>query len=238
MKIHMMVQGTPEWHKVRKGIPTASEFDKILTPKTLKPSSSQETYIYELIADALRSSPPLGAELYTSHAMAAGTDAEPIARDWYTLDTGNRVQQIGFYTVAGRFGGSPDGIIVGTPEDAAYIGHCGATGEDLDPKKLSIRKGLELKCPYHKTQVKYLMQGGLPDEYRCQVHGHLALTGFDSWDFLSCCDDLPPHKVTVEPDAFTLQLKGELDRFYDKYLAALEKIRGVALPPAEEKPIL
>lgn len=237
MKIHMMIQGSPEWHQVRKGIPTCSEFDKILTPVTRKPSSSQQGYIYSLIADVLRREPKYGSERYTSHAMAAGTEAEPKARAWYEMESGSRVQQIGFYD-NGRYGGSPDGIIVGTPEDAAYISRCGATGEDLDITKLSVRGGLELKCPTLEVHLKYLFEGGLPDEARCQVHGHLALSGFDWWDYLSYNEDAPPHKVRVYPDAFTLALKSELDRFYDKYLAALEKIRGVALPPATEQPIL
>lgn len=237
LRIQMMVQGSESWHQARKGIPTCSEFDKILTPVTRKPSTSQKGYIYTLIAEVLRREPKFGTERYASHAMVAGTYTEPIAREWYTLETGLLVQQIGFYD-NGRYGGSPDGIIVGTPEDAAYIGRCGNTGEDLDITKLSVRGGLELKCPTLEVQLKYLDEGGLPDEYKCQVHGHLGLSGFDWWDFLSYNEDAPPHKVRVYPDAFTLQLKGELDRFYDKYLLALEKIRGVALPPVEVPAIL
>jgi hypothetical protein len=34
MKIHNCTQGTEEWRKLRAGIPTASEFHKIITPKT------------------------------------------------------------------------------------------------------------------------------------------------------------------------------------------------------------
>lgn len=239
MKVSLVIQGSGPWYQLRKGVPTCSDFDRILTPKTLKPSSSQEAYIYELIGDALRLTPPMAAERYASHAMVSGTEAEPEARAWYEMDVGKKVQQIGFWmTDNGRYGGSPDGLIVGTQADAAYIGHCGQTGELLDVSKLSERGGLELKNPLPKTHVRYLLEGGLPMDYRCQVHGHLAISGFDYWDFLSYCPGFPALRVRVEPDAFTLQLKGELDRFYDKYLLALEKIRGVALPPAEAKPIL
>ena len=32
-------QGTPAWHEARLGIPTSSNFHRIITPKTRKPSA-------------------------------------------------------------------------------------------------------------------------------------------------------------------------------------------------------
>jgi hypothetical protein len=41
MITHDVTQGSPEWLEARLGIPTASEFDKIITP-TGKPSTQYE----------------------------------------------------------------------------------------------------------------------------------------------------------------------------------------------------
>ena len=40
MIFHPVAQRTPEWHALRLGLPTSSEFAKILTPKTVKISAS------------------------------------------------------------------------------------------------------------------------------------------------------------------------------------------------------
>ena len=42
MKIHTFEQGSPEWFMGRLGIPTASRFNELLTPKTRKPAASRE----------------------------------------------------------------------------------------------------------------------------------------------------------------------------------------------------
>src|SRR5262245_2947730 len=45
VKIIECKQYTPEWWEARRGIPTASNFDKILTPKTEKASAQQADYL-------------------------------------------------------------------------------------------------------------------------------------------------------------------------------------------------
>jgi hypothetical protein len=51
MKIHNVDQGSPEWHALRCGVPTASEFSKILTPKTMKLSEQAPAYMYRLLGE-------------------------------------------------------------------------------------------------------------------------------------------------------------------------------------------
>ena len=50
-------QSTPEWLAVRAGIPTASCFDKIISPKTLRLSASAEKYLDRLLAERLLGMP-------------------------------------------------------------------------------------------------------------------------------------------------------------------------------------
>src|SRR5512142_2020977 len=57
MKIHDVAQRSPEWHALRLGKPTASEFHKIITPKTGKLSSQARKFACRLIAERLLSEP-------------------------------------------------------------------------------------------------------------------------------------------------------------------------------------
>jgi hypothetical protein len=201
--IYDCAQYSDLWWQLRRGVPTASAFDRILTPKTLKPSSQQEDYIAELIAEKSAFHVPFSTERGMTRAMEDGIDREPEARQWFSMQTDADVQQVGFVlSECGRWGASPDGLI----------------GDD---------GGLELKCPLAKTQVRYLMEGGLPSEYKAQVHGSLIVTGRAYWMFLSYCPGLPPLLVRVVPDSFTELLRKALDDFNVRLSLASKKIGGM-----------
>lgn len=202
MKIVACEQRSADWWECRRGIPTASAFDEILTPKTMKASASQEKFICRLIAEKYANVWPTEGG-FVSDAMQYGIDTETRARLSYEFLTDSEVSQVGFcLSDCGRFGCSPDGLI-------------GDEG------------GLELKCPNLETHAKYLLDGGLPAEYKCQVHGSLIVSGLDWWDFMSHSDDLPPLIVRVEPDDFTKMLKDELQKFLEKLDAAVTKIERI-----------
>lgn len=184
----------------KKGIPSASNFDRIMTPKTGKPSTQQRGLICELLADLRRTTPPDGAGNYTSRAMQDGIDREPEARRFYEFRADADVRQVGFCTTDdGRFGCSPDGL----------VGDLG---------------GLELKCPEEKTHIAYLLDGGLPDDYKPQVHGALIVSSRPWWDFMSYAANWPPLIVRVKPDAYTLQLRVALELFWKDFVTAHERV--------------
>lgn len=198
-------QLTAEWWQLRRGVPTASSFDRILTPAKGQPSKQQEDYIAELLAERSEFVPPyvVPSGGFVSDEMAEGLRREPEARSWYALQTDGDVRQVGFVLSAcGRFGCSPDALV----------------GED---------GGLELKNPTAKVHVGWLLKGTLPTEYRCQVHGAMIVTGRQWWDFLSYVPGFPPLLVHVLPDEFTEALRAELRRFDQKYQAALGRIAGM-----------
>ena len=58
MRVHRIEQGTPEWKKVRLGIPTASWFHTIITPLG-KPTDNRERkkYLYRLVAERILQQP-------------------------------------------------------------------------------------------------------------------------------------------------------------------------------------
>lgn len=205
MKIIQCEQLSPEWWAARNGVPTASEFGRILTPKTLKPSAGAQDYAIELIADLLSPSPL--TERYQSPAMANGTLTEPEARRWYEMDSGYDVEQVGFITTNdGRFGCSPDGMI-------------------------APNGGLELKCPAPKTHLRYLLAGEVPADYLAQVHGALIVTGRAWWDFVSYAPGLPPLVVRTECNAYTLALKAALETFWEQYTELLARVKALQEVP-------
>jgi hypothetical protein len=200
MTIIDCIQYDPSWWEARRGIPTASGFDRIITP-TGKPSAQADGYIDELIGDLVDLRPNAFSERgrMGTPEMQAGRDAEPAARAWYALESGADVKQVGFcLSDCGRFGCSPDGLV----------------GDD---------GVLELKCPMLKTQSSYLRKAELPNDYRPQVHGHLLVTGRKWVDFMSYAPGLPTFRVTVVPDEYTAKLKAALDEFLVRYAEALAK---------------
>lgn len=196
-------QGDAEWADARRGVATASRADEIITPKTGALSASVDKYICELLAERLV--PPhywIGDDFQNS-AMANGTRTEREARDYFEMQLNRDVQQVGFcLTDDRRFGCSPDGLV----------------GDDA---------GLELKCPLHKQQIRYLLDGTLPAEYKPQVHFSLLVTKRTHWWFMSYAIGLPPLLVQVTPDEFTLKLAEALVKFskrYDELAARLDSL--------------
>lgn len=209
MIIHKFEQYSSEWWETRRGVPTASCFDKIFTAKTMKPSSQAEDYACELIADYLAPGiPRFIVKEYESLAMRRGTESEPEARRWFSVETDMDVTEVGLcLTDDGRFGCSPDGLI----------------GDD---------SGLELKCPLAKTHIRYLLDGGLPDAYRQQVHGSMIVTGRDSWHFMSYCAGFPALLLKIERDDYTEKLAEGLEAFWVMYQAMLAKVQAGRLEVA------
>lgn len=201
MKCFDFEQYSPEWWEIRRGVPTASRFSKIITPKTGKLSAQADTLIAELIAEKFRRG-PVEPDRPINRAMEHGIATEDEARNWYSFDRGHELRQVGFCkTDDDRFGCSPDSLV---------------NGDGV----------LELKCPNVDTHVGYVMEGGLPDEYRAQCHGHLIVTGRAWCDFVSYVTDqadLEPFVMRVVPDSFTDLLRAALDQFHEKYMATLAK---------------
>lgn len=200
MKCYDFEQYSMQWWAIRRGVPTASMFGKIITPAKGELSKQADDYIHQLIADQY--DPEYGeVEDYVSAAMRNGTQMEPEARRFYEFERDCTVDEVGFcIDDDGRFGCSPDGLV-------------GGDG------------GLELKSPLAKTHIAYLIADELPDAYKPQVHGSLVVTGREWWDFMSYVPGFPPLLIRVEPDEYTEKVRKALDDFWPRYQEALEKVR-------------
>lgn len=185
MKILNMPQRSPEWYAARKGIPTASEFNTIITTDG-KQSKQRTKYMYALAGERLGG---MVDESYTSFAMTQGIEREAEARALYEL-TRSDVTQVGFcLSDCGTYGCSPDGL----------VGNDGA---------------FEVKCPLIHTHIGYLIEDDIPTEYYTQVQGQLLVTGRDWIDFVSYFPGLKPLIIRETPDKiFQECLKKELEIF-------------------------
>lgn len=204
-----MIEKTPKqyddlWWAARRGVPTSSCFDAICTPAKGTYSASSSKYIADLIAEIF--DPNYGqTESYISAAMKNGTILEPSARAFYEFDRECRVRETGLCMDDDeRFGCSPDALV----------------GDD---------GGAEIKCPTPAVHVQYLLDGGIPDKYKPQVHGTLIVTGRKWWDFMSYCPGFPPLLVRVEPDDYTVKLRACMDQFWTEYQEALAKIKSMGV---------
>jgi len=199
MNVHKdVVQQSEEWFRVRKGRPTASQAERILTP-TGKESSQWEKYAIELIAETIRPDelPAFAGNAHTDR----GNELEPEARETFAdllcfANHGLELTEVGFVTRA-------DGIVGCSPDALVYKGETPVAG-------------VELKCPMAKTHAGYILDGELPATYRPQVHFSMAVTGLP-WYFMSYCPGMVPHLVKVPPDAYTRQMAQAIDRFLIYY---------------------
>ena len=81
------------WFRLRAGHLTASNFDRLITPKTGKPSAQQEDLIIELCCSCLR---PDEITFEGNFHTDRGEALEPEARDLFMEMTGKKVLEVGF----------------------------------------------------------------------------------------------------------------------------------------------
>jgi len=197
-------QNSEEWHSARLGIPTASRFSDIVTSRG-EPckAASRQRYIHELAGERVARTIQMSYETY---AMERGTNLEPLARGWYEMVTGNKVEEVGFCWAdeSKRWGASPDGLTV--------------TG------------GIEIKCPLRTGMVEKLLGGKVPTEYLVQIQGEMWVCEREKWDFVLYTDDhgIPSVVWPVERDAKIIAaLEEHVPIFSAEVEAATEKLRGI-----------
>ena len=215
MRFLAVAQGSEEWREARRGIPTASQFHRILTPGKLALSDSSFSYLCELVASRL-----LGRDISpeATQFMERGTALEEEAVRYYEFQSGETASAGGFCTVpSGLAGCSPDRLI----------------GE---------KGGLEIKCPSAAIHVGYLLEG-IANKYRHQVQGALWITRRQWWDILSYNPELPPALVRCYPDTevFTA-LDSVMPEFLQRLEDAVAKLtkdgpQGLVEHPSQDAPV-
>jgi hypothetical protein len=190
---HTVEQGSLAWLQLRIGRPTASEFEKIITPAKLQFSKSATKYACRLIAERLLNQSADSLD-HLEH-IARGKELEPVAARAYEFETGFETRKVGFVTTDdGLIGASPDRIIT--------------TGSDL-------RGGLEIKCPSGPIHVEHLY-AGFGDDYKIQVQGQMLVGELDFVDRYSFIQQGPSLRVrTYRDEAVIKALQDGLRQFLD-----------------------
>lgn len=98
-------QGGEEWHRLRRGMPTASVF-KVLMART-EEKKGRTTLLHKLAGERLCGEP---AENYTNQFMERGKSMEDEARQHYAFVRDCEPRRVGFIK-NGKTGCSPDALI-------------------------------------------------------------------------------------------------------------------------------
>lgn len=179
-------QGSEAWGAARLGIPTASQFHRILSPASLKASASAPKYLAEKLAERLLGIP---MDVGQSGPMRRGSMMEAEAVAWYEFQQDVTTRRSGICLNDERtIGASVDRMV----------------GED------GI---LEVKCPMAPAHLLSLIDPD-PSEHRLQCQGQLWLTGRKWVDLLSFFAELPVALVRVERDDEAIaRIADEVGRF-------------------------
>lgn len=195
-------QGTPEWHKARIGIPTASNFSRIVDSEG-KPSKQRTKYLYELASEIIKGEK---TPTFQNWQMREGIKNEPQGRALYEFINDVEVKTIGLVYKDERRDRScsPDGLV----------------GDD---------GGLELKWAEAHVQVDRLFNGwSWKSDHHRQVQGSMYITDRKWWSIMSYHDGLKPIIIRVDrDDKFCAALEREMERFLGELLALVERLRGM-----------
>ena len=192
-------QRSEEWFRRSLGIPTSSEFDKLVTPGKWDPSKQAVGYMRRLLAEWMLDAP---LDDPTTQWMDRGTQLEAQAYRSYEFETDTETEAVGLITTDdGMVACSPDRLIKGKPW------------------------GLELKCPSAPVHVGYMLDRSVDATYLPQVQGQLLIGEFERVDIQSYFPGLPTVIIPVYRDEAKIKaLKQALGAFVETLLACRAKI--------------
>lgn len=172
-----IVQGSDEWYAQRRGMVTASEIGKLITPSTVKVASNIEVreLTARLVAERITG---YTEPTYVGDDMLRGIADEPVALEVYAKRYSRPVRTTGFMVRDDwgyKIGCSPDGLV------------------GLDGM-------VEVKSRMQKHHLRTILDGEVPKEFMAQVQCGLLVTGTDWCDFISYCGGMPLFVRRVEPD--------------------------------------
>lgn len=211
MKVYRDVaQGSADWFKLRLGIPTASCFDQIVTPKTGQFSKQAVGYAYRLLAEKLLKMPTESVE--GQEWMERGKELEPQAIKQYEWVNEVETEAVGFITTDdGLIGASPDRLVKGKAV------------------------GVEVKCPAPHTHLRYLLEGQA-EAYLPQVQGQLLVAELERVDFYSYHPRMPACTISTPRDEKYIELlRAGLQAFNEQLFALYERAQSLGLFQAYEE---
>jgi len=208
MIVYRCQQGTAEWSALRSGIPTASAFDNILTPKGSR-STSATKYLHTLLAERMMGKPIVQFQsMWMERGQTLESEAVAHYESLHEVDT----EKVGFVTNDARtIGASPD----------RFVGERGL---------------LELKCPSEHVHVGYMLTKSVAAAYYPQAQGQIWVTERDWSDVVSYHPDLPHAIIHVERDEKFIALLAEAVGEFSEKLERMTREGPVARAIASRRP--
>lgn len=196
-----VIQGSDEWHQLRLGRCTASQF-KVLMVKTDE-KKGRATYMLKLAGERLCGKP---ADSFVSEAMEHGKEVEPELRDHFAFVRDCEVRQVGFIR-DGNCGASPDGLI----EDDEVLEIKRAAPHILIPMLLK-----------QKENPSYF-----PNEHFWQCQGNLMVSGRKRANLLVGYPGMPKPLIAHcdRDEASIAALRAAIDVFDLELRKLVEKFR-------------
>lgn len=200
MIIHDTIeQGTPEWHALRAGKVTASEFDTVQAQGRGGPSKTRQTYMYKLAGQIITGQVE---DSYTNGHMERGKVMEDEARAWYEV-VHNPVRQVGFIE-EGRTGYSPDGLVL---ENGL----------------------LEIKTKLPHLLIPLILSPEFPAEHKAQCQGGLWVSQREWIDLVCYWPGMPVVvRRAYRDEVYISELAKAVSAFIDELDEITNKVRAAA----------
>lgn len=193
-------QGGEAWHRLRLGLPTASNFSKLMVQNDTK--AGRTTYLHQLAAERITGVP---AASFINEAMERGKVMEPEIRRQYSFLRDCEPQLIGFIR-NGKAGCSPDCLI----GDTGMMEAKSAEPHILVPMLLK-----------QKADPKYV-----PSKHFAQCQGNLMVAECEWIDLVVWAHPKMKLIARVERDEnYIAQLRDAVDLFDLDLRRLCEKLR-------------
>ena len=193
-------QHDPEWYDARLDSVGGTDISKIITTKGVR-SKSRDDFLLEKASQRITRK---SKSVYPTYEMKWGNEYEPHARKIFEFVHGIKLSECAmiFADENRDWHISPDGY-----------------NEDL-------KLGWETKCPQLKEFQKTKKDGKLPTKHILQVQTSFALTGWDSWWFMSFFPKLKPFMIEVKRDERLIEIiKAEVKMFLRDLNELTERLR-------------
>ena len=205
MKIYLVDQRSDAWRQLRLGIPTASNFDKIVTPKKFELSARATDYALRLCAERLLN---MTSESSIENPwMERGIELEVDAVRHYEWTRDVQTYPVGFIATDDHsMGCSPDRIVMSDE-----------------------RIALEIKCAAPHTHLGYLLNG-LDEAYRPQIQGQILIAELDRAELYAYSPQMPAALIETRPDTdCQTKLKDALALFNANLASMFERAKALGV---------
>lgn len=195
---HDVEQNSPEWFRLRAGMPTASMFATVMASgKGGAESVTRRKYMLRLAGEIITGEPE---ETFSNHHTERGKIMEDEARQFYAFMHDADPTRVGFVT-NGPKGCSPDSL-------------------------LGDRGLLQIKTALPSILAEKILKGDFPPEHRAQCQGELWVTERDFIDISIYWPKMPSFvKRAYRDEVYIRTLSDAVDAFNDELTETVERIR-------------